>query len=949
LRRAELVQKLLALCGVNLAGRLNQKDMRVFATLTGFDGNEEAWASEFKTLCSDHGGNAALGADPALFATLIDDASDAGCYCEESELKDMISKLEAKGRTVAKPPTSSSPSSLAPVAAARQELIDNVFNSCDRDGNGALSSPELRRFAILTGFAGDDSAWAQEFSVLCSQYAGVESVVDLALFTRLVQDESDDGCHCTDDELRDMLKNLRETLVTDAFSVFDLDADGCLNAQEMRCFAGHTGFDGTEADWANEYSMLCSSYNGLQSSISLALFQKLVDDETDDGCYCSNVELRDMLSAMRPPVHVLPTVSQARGSEVQTRPKLILEVFQAFDTDGDGSLDSQEMRRFAGHTGFDGDDAAWAFEYETLCSSYHGVQSTSITLALFEKLVDDETDDGCFTTDQELRDMLSAVRAAAPQEVKKVGVTPAQPVAARSNEVQEAAVSENPREGLVEKVFHGFDCDRDGFLSETEMRVFAGHTGFEGAPAEWADEYRMLCSSYSGRQSAISLALFKKLVDDDTDDGCYCTDDELRDMLSSQQSQEVGDDDGFCVEPPPLNVSAPGCTGDSAAVVSKVDQSRAGLVLAVFEAFDADCDGVLNAQEMRRFAGYTGFDGNDADWENEYTMLCSSYDGAQSAITVMLFARLVDDGTDDGCYCSDEELRAMLAGVAAEQPPRAQDVWNDVVVAESKPDWSLGPADDIGLPSTARAVLVRNVFRAFDVDADAVLNAYEMRKFAVHTGFDGNDEEWTQEYRMLCSTYDGQNSSITLPLFQKLVDDETDDGCYCEDGELSDMLAAQQKQAAGSSQQIQARHEVITAVFHVFDADCDGYLNTDEMKRFAIYTDFNATGDEWHSAYRRLMSTHGGQGLNAAPDVFERLVDTCTSLLYCTDHSSREHWNLSKGHVCCKLKEDQLRQRLSYLCRISRIMQDQQNRMCSHEESLCAQFSNYAMLMATVF
>ena len=59
---------------------------------------------------------------------------------------------------------------------------------------------------------------------------------------------------------------------------------------EVKQFPGHTGFDGSDSDWAAEYQMLCSSYNGVQSAISLSLFEKLVDDETDDGCYCTDEE-----------------------------------------------------------------------------------------------------------------------------------------------------------------------------------------------------------------------------------------------------------------------------------------------------------------------------------------------------------------------------------------------------------------------------------------------------------------------------------------------------------------------------------------------------------------------------------------------------------------------------------------------------------------------------------
>ena len=56
---------------------------------------------------------------------------------------------------------------------------------------------------------------------------------------------------------------------------------------------------------------------------------------------------------------------------------------------------------------------------------------------------------------------------------------------------------------------------------------------------------------------------------------------------------------------------------------------------------------------MGRFAVQTGFDGGDAAWATEYAALCRDNQRSASAgIDEGLFAKLVDDQSDLGIYCS---------------------------------------------------------------------------------------------------------------------------------------------------------------------------------------------------------------------------------------------------------------------------------------------------------
>jgi len=88
----------------------------------------------------------------------------------------------------------------------RSELIRAVFRACDADGNGRLTKDELERFAVHTGFDGGKDDWAEEYIILCEERSCNPSEGLCARrFVELVNDDTETGCPCTDEELRKML------------------------------------------------------------------------------------------------------------------------------------------------------------------------------------------------------------------------------------------------------------------------------------------------------------------------------------------------------------------------------------------------------------------------------------------------------------------------------------------------------------------------------------------------------------------------------------------------------------------------------------------------------------------------------------------------------------------------------------------------------------------------
>lgn len=82
-----------------------------------------------------------------------------------------------------------------------------------------------------------------------------------------------------------------------------------------------------------------------------------------------------------------------------------------------------------------------------------------------------------------------------------------------------------------------------------------------------------------------------------------------------------------------------------------------------------------------------------------------------------------------------------------------------------------------------RLALIGRLFRLCDQDGDRHLNCDEMRLLARHTGFNGSDSEWADEFFHLCEVHES-HSGVTETLLKALLNDRTGDGYFCTDAEL---------------------------------------------------------------------------------------------------------------------------------------------------------------------
>ena len=127
-------------------------------------------------------------------------------------------------------------------------------------------------------------------------------------------------------------------------------------------------------------------------------------------------------------------------------------------------------------------------------------------------------------------------------------------------------VLQDPRRDLIEAVFSSLDKTRKGYLKAADMRPFAEQTGFSGSDHEWQEEFALLCRD-RGSAKGIKLEEFVQLVNDSSDEGCYCSDSELRALLQQQQQQQQQ-------QPPPSATPAKAAPVAAKAAAARLEPSH---------------------------------------------------------------------------------------------------------------------------------------------------------------------------------------------------------------------------------------------------------------------------------------------------------------------------------------------------------------------------------------
>lgn len=271
------------------------------------------------------------------------------------------------------------------------------------------------------------------------------------------------------------------------------------------------------------------------------------------------------------------------------------------------------------------------------------------------------------------------------------------------------------RAELLAALFRALDAGVQKRLGIWQMARLADVCGFAGSQGAWEEEYRMICSQYSWNpQVGPDERQLAQMLDDRN--GCvYCSDQALQFLLL-----ELG--------------------------------TRTELVAAVFRALSGGRSEPLRSYELRNYADLCGFDGNDAEWVEEYKAVCLDYGwDEQTGADVRQFTQFINDKESTG-YRTDNDLHDMLRQLRY------------------------------------RPKMISILFHFFEDPSKRRLGLSELHDFAKLCGFDGDAQEWEEEYRELCAE-NGWSPGVGADAlhFAHLVNDESATA-HCTDEQLRDLV-----------------------------------------------------------------------------------------------------------------------------------------------------------------
>ncbi|CAJ1339307.1 unnamed protein product [Effrenium voratum] len=399
--------------------------------------------------------------------------------------------------------------------------------------------------------------------------------------------------------------NRRQWLILQVFRMLDLDEDGLLQQRELRGLADLMGFDGSDADWAQQYQQLCADMKVQKSQgFDVPHFTDLLNDEK--GCPAADDKLFEALIE-------LAGYGQSPGHGVAA--VALLERLDGFS--------HQERQDFAATLGLD-------LERHQLVQG-HG-------LPHFLRLTKNFS--------------LAKLKSALAADVRSGHVLDHAAGSSSTARQDEAWHVESPavqakekmrRFSLAHDLFAALDSDKDGALSCQEMWVFASLSGFQEHEAAWRDDYQRLCQQ-KGCPAGVTREIFLRLLEDRGVAGLYCSDYELQRLIGVLQARRSHE----------RRVSTASTTSTQAS--QPVERSR--LVDALFWYLDTDKDGLLQPCDLRKLVDLLGFQASDADWADEFQRMCLKH--SASVVDLEVFRQLVNDG-EASTFCEDAAMQRILA------------------------------------------------------------------------------------------------------------------------------------------------------------------------------------------------------------------------------------------------------------------------------------------------
>lgn len=468
------------------------------------------------------------------------------------------------------------------------------------------------------------------------------------------------------------------------------------------------------------------------------------------------------------------------SDQVADRTSLKRKLFALWDQDRDGALKKPELLKLARATGFDGTEEEWNTEYPEMCAEKGCSTETGLSEEAVMTLFDDDSDNGCYLSNEDLKEILSEAGALTEAtEAAKPDVRPSE----RQEDTNMAVEPTLDREALKRRLFRLWDQDKDGALKEDEMMQVALATGFDGSDEDWHKEYAAMCEEHGCKPEAgFSKAAVLALLDDESENGAHLPTEEIERIAEVLGGGERDPEEEIEYK---LKVvrDAEGKAGFN---VRQVDMVVTGLLRPkeLHPMQNGDVVLAVNDKAIEVFADYTKL----AHGVKEFTLTLKKPKEFQDAETWRgvkpgYVFKLGDYGIG---YYRDVKMgvHAVMTGVEEfHSSKRFTGEWPGYVFKMGH----LGLGYYLDLVS--RSYLKKRLFELWDQDKDGRLNRHEACNFARDTGFTGTYDEFLQEYQQMCSVRScDPEQGLTATAVSDMLEDKTDRGCFLTGNHIEELI-----------------------------------------------------------------------------------------------------------------------------------------------------------------
>ncbi|CAJ1398336.1 unnamed protein product [Effrenium voratum] len=262
--------------------------------------------------------------------------------------------------------------------------------------------------------------------------------------------------------------------------------------------------------------------------------------------------------------------------------------------------------------------------------------------------------------------------------------------------------------------------------------------------------------------------------------------------------------------------------------------------------------------EFRRYAESLGFAGSDAEWNGEFNEICEDRGWKEdSSITLKHFTKFVSKDEK----MEKEHLQEVLEGLKGERELPVSDAWARQSVASNL------------VKLKSRSDIITAMFNCLQNVDTGRIGCSELRRYAVLSGFEGDADEWAEEYEDLCADQGwSKDTGISRLEFAGLMKDEQ----MGSDEELKAILMElrmspkkrrtfdQMSQLAGktaSRNRVDVteldRSALVAEAFRCLDVRRKELLTSREFRRYAELTGYDEGEEFWEEQYEELCQEYG--------------------------------------------------------------------------------------------